>query len=120
MRIKPEVAKIIEYYKTNKITEYIFPIVNKNDLTPIQIRYRQDKILKKFNKEIKQIGKLCDIITPITSYVVRHTFANSLRKKGMSIDMISELMGHDATETTHIYLKKIEDNELDDELDKFI
>ena len=34
--------------------------------------------------------------------------------------MISELMGHDATETTHIYLKKIEDNELDDELDKFI
>ena len=120
MRIKPEVAKIIEYYKTNKITEYIFPIINKNDLTPIQIRYRQDKILKKFNKEIKQIGKLCDIITPITSYVVRHTFANSLRKKGMSIDMISELMGHDATETTHIYLKKIEDNELDDELDKFI
>lgn len=120
MRIKPEVAKIIEYYKTNRITEYIFPIINKNDLTPIQIRYRQDKILKKFNKEIKQIGKLCDITTPITSYVVRHTFANSLRKKGMSIDMISELMGHDATETTHIYLKKIEDNELDDELDKFI
>ncbi|MCE2962417.1 MAG: phage integrase SAM-like domain-containing protein [Chitinophagales bacterium] len=121
IRIRPEVAEIIEYYKVNYPSEkYILPILNKADLKPIQIYYRQQKMLRRFNKEIKEIAKICGIDSNITSYVIRHTLGNNLKKAGASITVIKEVYGHDEEKTTNIYLNEINPEELDNQIDLYL
>ena len=121
IRIRPEVAEIIEYYKLNYPSDkYILPILNKADLTPIQIYYRQQKMLRKFNKELKEIANICSIDTNITSYVIRHTLGNNLRKAGASISFLKDVYGHDAESTTNIYVNDIDPEDLDNEIDLYL
>ncbi|WP_445002573.1 tyrosine-type recombinase/integrase [Exiguobacterium alkaliphilum] len=40
----------------------------------------------------------------ITSHVLRHSFATELHNRGVSITIISRLLGHSSTETTELYL----------------
>lgn len=39
----------------------------------------------------------------VTPHVLRHSYATNLRLRGMDIDAIAELMGHESIETTRIY-----------------
>lgn len=39
----------------------------------------------------------------VTPHVLRHSYATNLRLRGMGIDAIAELMGHESMETTRIY-----------------
>ena len=39
----------------------------------------------------------------VTPHVLRHSYATNLRLRGMGIDTIAELMGHESMETTRIY-----------------
>jgi integrase/recombinase XerD len=70
--------------------------------------------LKKSNKRLKEIAALCEIDKPLSSYVARHSYANSLKQKGISTDIISESMGHQNIAITQAYLKEL-DNSLIDE-----
>lgn len=119
--IAEPVEKILEHYRGKKLpTNYIFPILTSNDLTPLQIEYRKDKTLKKFNKDLKRIAELCKIDTKITSYVSRHSFATNLKQKGVSTDIISEAMGHQTLTVTQAYLKELENDVIDDAINKLI
>ena len=89
-------------------------------MTPIQIEYRKDKVLKKFNKDLKRIGAVCGIEAKITSYVARHSFATNLKQKGVSTDVISEAMGHQNIAITQTYLKELENSVIDDAVDKLL
>ena len=89
-------------------------------MTPLQIEYRKDKTLKKFNKDLKRIAELCKIDTKITSYVSRHSFATNLKQKGVSTDIISEAMGHQTLTVTQAYLKELENDVIDDAINKLI
>ncbi len=39
----------------------------------------------------------------VTPHILRHSFATNLRLRGMEIDALAELMGHECLETTRIY-----------------
>ena len=41
----------------------------------------------------------------LSSSVLRHSFANCLKQKGVATDIISESMGHQNLTVTHSYLK---------------
>lgn len=115
IKILPPVREILDYYSTNQFpTEYVFPILLYDDLTPTQISDRKKKSLRKFNKDLKEIAQLCDIKKPLTSYVARHSFANCLKQKGVATDIISESMGHQDIATTKAYLKELDSGVLDD------
>jgi site-specific recombinase XerD len=45
----------------------------------------------------------------ITFYTARHSFATILKKKGHSVELISELLGHSDIKTTQIYLGSFDD-----------
>jgi site-specific recombinase XerD len=92
---------------------YVFGIINEDHKTQTQISDRLRKVRKTYNSDLKKIAKILSINVPLTSYVARHTYANTLRLKGVSIDKISELLGHDTVETTKHYLRKFADFELD-------
>ncbi|MEZ5059716.1 MAG: site-specific integrase [Saprospiraceae bacterium] len=115
--ISENIKSIFEGFQ--KDSPYIFPILSDFHKTPIQIKNRLKKCLRKFNSDLKEIAETLDISTNVTSYVARHTFANTLKKNKANIGLISQAMGHSDIKITNAYLKNFEDSELD-ELDKLL
>lgn len=114
IEITEKVQEILNYYKTqNRPTEYVFPILLKEDLTPKQIENRRHKVLGRFNRKLQEIAKIAGVEKRITSYVARHSFATILKQMGTSTDVISELMGHSDVQVTISYLKDFDDEVLD-------
>ncbi|MAU17052.1 MAG: integrase [Muricauda sp.] len=112
--ILPPVQKILDYYKENALdTRYVFPILLRDGMTPIQIENRKKKTRKKYNKDLKEIAFHCEIDAKVTSYVARHSFANSLKQMGVATDVISEALGHRDIKVTQGYLNSLENSELD-------
>lgn len=110
--VSDEVGSIIENFKTDTI--YIFPIFDQNiHITAKQKKDRSEKVLKRVNKGLKEIAAIQNIQTHITFYTARHTSATTMKRKGVSTDIISEALGHSNLEVTQHYLGKFENEILD-------
>ncbi|WP_072765894.1 site-specific integrase [Arenibacter nanhaiticus] len=115
IKILPPVREILDYYHKNSLgTKYVFPILLKDELTPTQLENRKHKTLQRYNKELKEIAKICEIDKSLSSYVARHSFANCLKQKGVATDVISESMGHQNLAITQAYLKELDSAVLDE------
>jgi integrase/recombinase XerD len=115
IKILPPVQNILDYYKEKEYnTSYVFPILLRDEMTPVQIENRKKKTLQQYNKDLKEIASLCEINKTVSSYVARHSYANCLKQKGVATDIISESMGHQNVAVTQAYLKEL-DNSLIDE-----
>lgn len=120
-RMLPPAKEIYYKYKKLKInTEYLFPLLLSEEMTPKQIAYRKHKTLSKYNKDLKEIGFLCDIDFDITSYVARHSFASVLKSMGVPSDLISEMMGHQDKKTTEAYLGRFDNIKVDNALEQLL
>lgn len=86
----------------------------------MQIENRKQKTLKKFNKELKELAKVAKVAKNVTSYVIRHSYATNLKQLGVSIEKISQSMGHSSVEITNSYLKDFETDEIDIENEKLL
>ena len=53
---------------------------------------------------VKRIAGRGGITQPATPHVLRHTFAVSCARPGVSTASLKKLLGHDRLETTEIYL----------------
>ncbi|MDO3423995.1 site-specific integrase [Chryseobacterium sp. APV1] len=113
IELNDKANEIINYYKDRNNSEYVFPILLHNEMTPLQIANRKHKVLARFNFKLKEISKIAKIETHITSYVARHSFATIMKNKGVSTDIISELMGHSNVQITATYLKEFDSDVLD-------
>lgn len=121
IKILPPVQEIINFYAGQILnTDYVFPLLLKNNLTPQQIENRKNKTLKKFNKDLKDIGILASIDKDITSYVIRHSFATNMKQLGVSTDVISQSMGHSNLNVTNSYLADFENSIVDDANEKLL
>jgi len=118
IKILPPVQEILDYFrKRESNTSYVFPILLRDNLTPAQVENRKKKTLKQFNKDLKEIAGLCGINKSVSSYVARHSYANSLKQKGISTDIISESMGHQNLAITQAYLKELDNSLVDDAME---
>jgi len=114
IKILSPLQDVLDYYKlTYNQTNYVFPILLKENMSPIQIENRKSKTLKKFNKDLKEIALLVGINKKLTSYVARHSFATNLKQLGVSTDIISESMGQQNINITNAYLKEFENDVID-------
>jgi integrase/recombinase XerD len=121
VKILPPVKDILNYYQLNyNQTKYVFPILLREEMTPMQIENRKQKTLKKFNKDLKELAALVGINKTLTSYVARHSFASNLKELGVSTDIISESMGHQNINITNAYLKEFENDVVDQANEKLI
>ena len=93
--------------------DYIFPVLSDLHQTPTQQKNRIKKCLKKMNKDLKDIGELLELEIKLTSYVARHTYATTLKRKKANIGFISQAMGHSDVNTTKAYLENFENDEID-------
>lgn len=93
---------------------YVFPILDATKhLTLNQIRNRLHKILGQVNHDLKILAPLAGISTPLTTYVARHSFATSLKRSGVAIAIISDIMDHASEQTTRDYLDSFASDTLD-------
>lgn len=121
LEIIPPVQAILDYFHTQKRpTQYVFPILLQESLSPQQISHRKHKVLSRYNKRLKEIAQLAGINKNLTSYVARHSFATILKMRGTSIEKISEMMGHSNVITTMNYLNEFSNEELDKENRKLL
>ncbi len=115
------VKEIISYYQAqNRGTNYVFPILLKEKLTPMQVENRKHKTLRKFNKQLKEMAKIQGVKQNVTSYVIRHSYATNLKFAGISSDLIGQSMGHSDVSVTNSYLKEFEDTVIDDAMSKLL
>ena len=115
------VKQIIAFYRTQKSsTKYVFPILLKDNLTPMQIENRKHKTISKFNKQLKEIAEIQGVKQNVTSYVIRHSFATNLKFAGISTDLIGESMGHHDVSVTKAYLKEFDDEIIDNAMSKLL
>src|SRR5690606_38991478 len=121
IKIIEPVWEILKYYKKqNRPTEYVFPILLNENLTPKQIEFRKNKVLSRYNKRLSEMGEILKFPIKISSYTARHSFATNLKYAGISTDVISELLGHSDLSITQSYLKAFEDDITDSAVDKLL
>jgi len=69
-------------------------------------------LTKIINKYIKLIVKELGINKEVTTYFARHSFATVLKRSGVKIEMISELLGNSNVGVTENYLDGFENEEI--------
>lgn len=107
---------IIDFYKRqDRQTQYVFPILLNDSLTPQQIENRKHKVEGRCNVRLKIIAQLAKVETHVTFYVARHTFASIHKQIGTDVSKISDFLGHSNVGVTETYLKRHSDDILDKE-----
>lgn len=97
-----KVQKLIDKYKNHPYC------LQNNQLMPIRNN-------QKYNFNLKQLMKLCDIETNISSHILRHSFATTIAlSNGMSMETLSKVLGHTNLRTTEIYGKVLDSRIMED------
>ncbi len=121
-KLSTEALRIIERYsKTHAQDGYIFLILDKREhKTERQILNRVHKVLKKINAHLNELGTEIGLNIPLTTYVARHTFATVMKRSGVSMELISESLGHSNLTTTQIYLDSFENSQMDEAMQNLV
>ena len=85
-------------------TDYLLPDLAGS--TPETEERMASSALRKYNRNLNEIGKLMGLKMPLTSYCFRHTFATLASEKGKDDGLVSKMMGHSRREITEIYIRK--------------
>ncbi|AUD04650.1 site-specific integrase [Spirosoma pollinicola] len=118
LNLSAQLNVLLDYYRPltdNGPDSYVFAILSpEKHQTPLQIANRLHKIKGQINQDLKVIGQLAGIETPLTTYVARHAFATALKQSGVSTAVISEAMGHQTESVTQTYLASFENDQIDE------
>ncbi len=108
LRLLAPAAAILAAYRPltyATASSYVFPVLDEaRHGTPHKVQNRLHKVLGQVNKDLKELGELAGIATPLTTYVARHTFATTLKQTGTQTAVISQAMGHKSEAVTAVYL----------------
>lgn len=111
--ISAPMQAILDEFKRPE-SEYLFPILTEGQHQTLQqIQNRKHKVLSQINNGLKEIAGILGIDASLTTYVARHTFATTLKDKGVNIALISESLGHSDLSTTKAYLRQFEQGKFD-------
>ncbi|AMR27701.1 hypothetical protein A0257_11735 [Hymenobacter psoromatis] len=108
LRLLAPAAAILAAYRPltyATASSYVFPMLDEaRHGTPHKVQNRLHKMLGQVNKDLKELGELAGIATPLTTYVARHTFATTLKQAGTQTAIIAQAMGHKSEAVTAVYL----------------
>lgn len=92
----------------------LFPVYI-DQVTDRQKHYRRNKVSTQINRALRLIAERLGFDVPgLSFYTARHTYADSLKKAGVSVEVISEALGHSDVRVTDAYLKGFGDSVLDE------
>ena len=91
---------ILNKYKSD--SQFVFPVSSNQNM----------------NRILKKIGLIAGLDKELKMHMARHTFATYAMTKNVSIETISQMLGHKSIKSTEIYAKVV-DTKISDEMDKF-
>jgi integrase len=112
-KLHPKAQEIVEFfegYPMKSDANYVFPILDSTHDTPRKINTRIDSALKDFNEDLAELGKMVKSPKKVSSYVLRHSFATTLKHKKVDISIIKEALGHETELQTNTYLEELDDS----------
>jgi integrase len=110
--ITPALQSLLDRYLEGKSgDDFILNVITAEEARKQVVQVRDE--LRRYNRTLKEIGALCGLATPLTSYVARHTYATIAKYKGVPTAVISEALGHSSEEVTQVYLDSFETEVLD-------
>ena len=104
-----EMQMILDKYPENS-TLYLLPIISKEEGN--QRRHARN-VNESINHHLKKVAEKVGVLSPLTMYCARHSWASAAKAKGIPLSVISEGMGHDSEATTQIYLASLETSVVD-------
>lgn len=86
--------------------DYLFDILRGDKKRKEESAHREyQSALRKFNNDLKDLGRVLRLTSPVSSYTIRHSWATTAKYRGVPVEMISESLGHKSIKTTQTYLK---------------
>ena len=104
-----QICELIERY-TDKESPYLLPVIAVPDNDG---RTQYESALRRINNALKTIATMVNLKIPLTTYVSRHAWATIAKSKNISVNVISDALGHDSISTTQIYLASIDTSTID-------
>ena len=114
LEVLDSAREIINQLRNNRASlpncpDYLFDILRGDKKRKDVAAYREyQSALRRFNNSLKELARALHLKSPVTSYTLRHSWATTAKYRGISIEMISESLGHKSIKTTQIYLKGFE------------
>lgn len=100
--------EILVKYGTKDNGEFVFPILTHGS-TAEELEKQKNNFTKYVNQHLKKLFKHLEIERNIRYGVGRHSFASYVLNNNISIEMISEALGHSNIKTTQNYLNGLDD-----------
>lgn len=89
----------------------LFNILNGQETPELQ-RKKITQWTKTTNKYLKRLGLALGLVTKLTTYTARHTFATVTMNNGARLAYIKEALGHSSIQTTENYLASLDLSEM--------
>lgn len=80
----------------------------------------EESVLRRINQQARLIGEQAGLPIPLTTYVMRHTWATLMLESGKPVELIGQCLGHTSIRTTQIYLSNISVSRIDREVDDMV
>jgi integrase/recombinase XerD len=116
VKIHDRLQKILDFYRDLPV--FILPYVKELPRDKRDFINLMGNLNAEANACLKIVAALAGININLTFHIARHTFAFHLKQKTGNINVIQESLGHSDQRTTEIYLKALDDEFLDSELEK--
>lgn len=109
IKIISQIHELIGRYSTEGLP-YLLPIITNSGNDE---RKQYEAALRRINNALKNIADMLKLPIPLTTYVSRHAWATIAKSKNVSVNVISDALGHDSIATTQIYLASIDTSTID-------
>lgn len=109
IKVINQISELIDRY-SDKESPYLLPIITDSGRDK---RTQYESALRRINNALKAIARMVKLQIPLTTYVSRHAWATIAKNKNISINVISDALGHDSISTTQIYLASIDASVID-------
>ena len=112
VEVVPELREIMERYHRED-SPFVFPFLHETRKGCPGKELSEESALRWINRTTREIGRKTGLSVPLTTYVLRHTWATLMLEDSQPVELISQCMGHTSIRTTQIYLSRISSHKVD-------
>ncbi len=104
IKVTPQMHDIIRRH-SDEASPYLLAVITSPGNNE---RKQYETALRNTNKSLKAVAAMIRLPVALTTYVSRHAWASIAKAKNISVNVISDALGHDSIATTQIYLDSID------------
>ena len=112
VEVVPELEEIMKRYHRED-SPFVFPFLHETRKGCCGKGLSEESALRRINRSTRKIGRKTGLSVPLTTYVLRHTWATLMLEDCQPVELISQCMGHTSIRTTQIYLSRISSHKVD-------